>query len=118
MKHVKLTESDLRRLVSKIINEQVMQPQKNVAMKGVDPNKPSKQTNQNPWSNYPCVANYKDEVSPKGQKSKRGDGIFSNTLFYPNGRAMDNSSKKMYFFKCDPLGIIVGEELEGLEIDV
>jgi len=77
-----------------------------------------KQTNQNPWSNYPCVAKFKDEVSPKGQKSKRGDGIFANTLFYPNGRAMDNATKTMYFFKCDPLGIIVGEELEGLEIDV
>ncbi len=77
-----------------------------------------KQTNQNPWSNYPCVAKFKDEVSPKGQKSKRGDGIFANTLFYPNGRAMDNATKTMYFFKCDPLGIIVGQELEGLEIDV
>lgn len=79
---------------------------------------PTQKINQNPWANYPCVAKFKDEVSPKGQKSKRGEGIFANTLFYSNGRAMDNKTKKMYFFKCDPNGIIVGEELEGLEVDV
>jgi len=79
---------------------------------------PTEKTNENPWANYPCVAKFKDVVSPKGQKSKRGEGIFANTLFFSNGRAMDNQTRKMYFFKCDPNGIIVGEELEGLEVDV
>jgi hypothetical protein len=96
-KTIRLTESDLVRLTNKVIKEQ---------------------TNTNMWSNFPCVAKFKDVVSPKGEKSKRGEGIFKNTLFYSNGRAMDITEKKMYFFKCDPLGIIVGEELGGLDIDV
>jgi hypothetical protein len=109
----RLTEQDLVRLVNRVIKEQSKLD--NAMGKG---SSTMTGTNQNTWAKYPCVAKFRDEVSPKGQKSKRGDGIFANTLFYSNGRAMDNTTKQMYFFKCDPNGIIIGKKLEGLEIDI
>ena len=112
-KVVRLTEQDLVRLVNRVIKEQSKPG--NAMGKGSGT---MTGTNQNPWVKYPCVAKFRDEVSPKGQKSKRGEGIFANTLFYSNGRVMDNTTKQMYFFKCDPNGIIVGEKLTGLEIDM
>jgi hypothetical protein len=120
---VRLTEQDLVRLVNRVIKEQ-SKPGNAMGKGSGTGNAVGKGsgtmtgTNQNPWVKYPCVAKFRDEVSPKGQKSKRGEGIFANTLFYSNGRAMDNTTKQMYFFKCDPNGIIVGEKLTGLEIDM
>jgi hypothetical protein len=48
------------------------------------------------WSKYPCVAKFKDGVSPKGEKFKT-DGKMQ---YYSNGRSMDPVSKKMYNYEC------------------
>jgi hypothetical protein len=62
------------------------------------------------FSKFPCVAKLKDIVSPKGEKSKRGEGIFKDVLFYPNGRCMDLTNKTIGYFKCLGNGIVIGDD--------
>jgi hypothetical protein len=98
-KTIRLTEADLTRLVKKVIEEQV------------------KPTNQNEWSKYPCVAKLKDSISPKGEKSKRGEDIFKDILFYSNGRCMDVTNKSKSFYKCHPTGAIVVSDDPNINLD-
>lgn len=72
-KVVRLSESDLVRLVKKVINEQ-----------------------SNEFSKFGCLSKLKDGVSPKGQKFKT-DG---SRQYYSNGRVLDIKTKKMYNFEC------------------
>ncbi len=69
------------------------------------------------WSKFPCTSKLKDVVSPNGEKSKRGDGIFKDILFYPNGRCMDITNKSMAFYKCIPGGGIVISDDPNFDIN-
>ena len=72
-KIVRLTESDLVRLVNRVIKEQ-----------------------SSDFAKFGCLSKLKDGVSAKGQKFKT-DGT---RQYYSNGRALDIKTKKMYDFEC------------------
>ena len=74
-------------------------------------------TNQNAWAKYPCVAKLKDATSPKGEKSKVGEGVFKDLLFYPNGRCMDVRNKSMAFYKCHTGGVIVVSDDPNIDLN-
>ncbi len=89
-KTIRLSENDLIHLVKKVVNEQ---------------------TKQNDFSKFPCLSNFKEMTSPKGQKFKVGTGFWKDYQFYSNGRVMNTKDKSMAFFKCyEGGGIIVSED--------
>jgi len=69
------------------------------------------------WTKFPCVAKLKDAVSPKGEKSKRGEDVFKDLLFYSNGRCMDITNKSKSFYKCHPSGAIVVSDDPNIDMD-
>ena len=69
------------------------------------------------WKKFPCVAKLRDVVSPKGEKSKRGEDVFKDLLFYSNGRCMDITNKSKSFYKCHPSGAIVVSDDPNIDMD-
>ena len=109
---VRLTEQDLVQLVNRVIKEQPL-PNKSITQSL----NAAKATNQNAWAKYPCVAKLKDATSPKGEKSKRGEDVFKDLLFYPNGRCMDVRNKSMAFYKCHTGGVIVVSDDPNIDLN-
>jgi hypothetical protein len=98
-KVVRLTERDLTKLVGKIISEQAK------VIHGVTAKKPSD------FSQFPCLSNFKETSTPKGDRVKVGSGFWKNYQFYSNGRVLNTQDNSKAFFKCyDGDGIIVSDD--------
>jgi hypothetical protein len=71
----------------------------------------TEQTNQNDFSKFPCLNNFKETSTPKGDKVKMGSGFWKNYQFYSNGRVLNIQDNSKAFFKCyDGDGIIVSQD--------
>jgi hypothetical protein len=106
-KKVRLTERDLSRIVSRVLNEQDM-------IKMVDKmNLPTKSMSQkqDEFAKFPCLSDFKEMVSPKGQKFKMGTDFWRDYHFYPNGRVLHKHDKTMAYFKCyDNQNIVISDD--------
>lgn len=111
-KKVRLTERDLSRIVNKVLNEQSM----------VDKmNSPAKSTGQkqNEFAKFPCLSDFKEMVSPRGDKFKMGTDFWRDYQFYSNGRVLHKHDKTMAYFKCyDNLNIVISEDPNDMEPDL
>ena len=114
-KVVRLTERDLSQIVSRVLNEQGM-------IKMVDKmNPPVKNTGQkqNEFAKFPCLSDFKEMISPKGQKFKMGTDFWRDYQFYSNGRVLHKHDKTMAYFKCyDNLNIVISEDPNNMEPDL
>ena len=103
-KKVRLTERDLSRIVNKVLNEQSMVDKMNPPAKGTV-------QKQNEFDKFPCLSDFKEMVSPRGDKFKMGTDFWSDYIFYSNGRVLHKNNKTMAYFKCyDNIAIVISDD--------
>jgi hypothetical protein len=71
----------------------------------------TEQTKPSEFAKFPCLNNFKETSTPKGDKVKVGSGFWKNYQFYSNGRVLNTQDKSVAFFKCyDDGGIIISDD--------
>jgi hypothetical protein len=71
----------------------------------------NEQTKPSDFSKFPCLNNFKETSTPKGDRVKMGSGFWKNYQFYSNGRVLNIRDNSKAFFKCyDGDGIIISQD--------